>query len=162
MKKIILALMTASFLITFYGCGKKCDMSFRVGEVVQIPIQFNNFTLAEIDNILVYRIDKSNNNVKDTARLTYFLWANKARSTNEIITESGGSSKNYYESTLHNCDLIFDWHSGQDTLSNIEIIKSKENVSGCHKNDPNVKIDKLTFLHKGKVVVKGETIQMNK
>ena len=54
------------------------------------------------------------------------------------------------------------WYSGKDSLLNIEIKKSKEIIKGCHENAPNVKIDKLSFVHKGKTISKGESIQINK
>ncbi|MFM2388333.1 MAG: hypothetical protein RL660_3090 [Bacteroidota bacterium] len=129
--------------------------------MVQIPIQFNGFSTAEIDNIFVYRIDKSNANVVDTFRMPSILWANKARTTSEIITDRGGNF-GYYGSYFHNCDLIFDWQTGRDTLANIEILKSQEVVKDCHKDDPNVRIDKLVFMHKGNTITKNQSIQITK
>lgn len=139
-------------LCTFIGCNKKCDDILRIGEVVQIPVSFVGFSLSEIENILVYRIDKNIPNSTDTFLLKEILLANMARSSNEIITDTQPSSATesfgYYESYLNNCDLIFDWQTGKDTLFNFEIIKSKETVKGCHQNDPNIRIDKLSFVHK--------------
>ena len=79
--------MALLFIIAINGCEKSCDESLRLGEIVQIPIQFNGFSNSEIDNILVYRIDNANTSPVDTFLLRDILWANKARSANEIITD---------------------------------------------------------------------------
>lgn len=166
MKIFTIPLTVFVFLIAFNGCKKACDASLRIGEIVEIPIQFNGFGLSEIDNIMVYRVDRSDTNSIDTFQLREILWANTARSTNEIITdrESSKAQKQYgyYESYLDNCDLIFDWNTSKDTLLNIVIKKSQESIKGCHENDPNVKIDQLSFIHKGKIISKGELIILNK
>jgi hypothetical protein len=154
------------FSIAVIGCQKPCDESLRVGEIVQIPISFNGFSVSDIDKILVYRIDNSNKSLIDTLFLRDILWANMARSTNEIITDresqKAQSQFGRYESYFDNCSLIFDWYTGKDSLLNIEIKKSQEIIKGCHENDPNVKIDKLSIIHKGKTISKGELIQIDK
>ncbi len=154
------------FYITIIGCVKPCDESLRVGEIIQIPIAFNGFSVSEIDKILVYRINNSNKSLIDTFLLKDILWANMARSTNEIITDrepaKTQSQFGRYDSYFDNCTLIFDWYTGKDSLLNIEIKKSQEIIKGCHENDPNVKIDKLSFVHKGKNISKGESIQIDK
>ena len=166
MKKILKPFIVLLFIISISACKKQCDKSLRVGEMVQIPIVFNGFSTSEIDRILVYRIDNSNTSPIDTFLLRNILWANMARSTNEIITdrESGKTQKQYgrYESYFDNCTLIFDWYTNKDTLLNFEIKKSQEKIKGCHENDPNVKIDKLSFIHKGKTIFKDESIQIDK
>lgn len=163
MKKLIILFL---FFIGFTGCKKACDKSLRIGERLEIPIQFNGFSLTEIDNIIIYRIDKFDQNSVDTFLLREILWANTARSTEEVITDKEPykttKQYGYYESYLNNCNLIFDWTTGKDTLFDIEIMKSKEKIKGCHENDPNVRIDKLTFIHKGKTIYKNESIRLNK
>lgn len=154
-------------LFAFIGCKKEvCDESFRIGETVEIPIEFNGFNVAEIDSINVYRIDKSNFNLIDTFLLKELLWLGSAQSTNELLTDSRADLvKNhygYYDSYLNNSHLILDWKTGKDTLTDIIIQKSKEEIKGCHANDSNVKIDKLSFVHKGKTISKDESIQINK
>jgi hypothetical protein len=161
--KLFIALL---FIIAISGCEKPCDKSLRLGEIVQIPILFNGFSISEIDNILVYRIDNSNTSPVDTFLLRDILWANMARSTNEIITDRQSSKTQNqfgrYDSYFDNCTLIFDWYTGKDSLLNFEIKKSQEKIKGCHENDPNVKIDKLSFVHKGKTISKDESIQIDK
>jgi len=133
---------------------------------VQIPIIFNGFSISEIDNISVYRVDNSSTSPVDTFFLRDILWANMARSTNEIITDRESSIAQTqlgpYNSYFDNCTLIFDWYTGKDTLLNFEIKTSQEKIKGCHENDPNVKIDKLSFIHKGKTISKNESIQIDK
>jgi hypothetical protein len=166
MKKIPKPFIVLLFIISFSGCEKPCDESLRIGEIVQIPIVFNGFSISEIDKILVYRIDNSNTSPIDTFLLRDILWANMARSTNEIITdnESSKTKKQFgrYDSYFDNCTLIFDWYTNKDTLLNFELKKSQEKIKGCHENDPNVKIDKLSFIHKGKTISKDESIQIDK
>lgn len=166
MKKTLKSFISLFFIIVIAGCEKPCEKDLRIGEIVQIPIQFNGFSLTEIDNILVFRIDDSDTNSIDTFLMQDILWANMARSTNEIITDKEYSKAQkqygYYDSYLDNCTLIFNWNSGRDTLSNFEIKKSQEKIDGCHENDPNVKIDKLSFIHKGKTISKNESIQITK
>jgi hypothetical protein len=163
MRQISKLLIPLLIFIAFNGCQKPCDKSLRIGEIVQIPIQFNGFSVLEIDNILVYRIDNSNTSPVDTFLLRNILWANMARSTNEIITDRDLLNQfGYYGSYFDNSTLILDWHTGRDTLLNIEIKKSQENIKGCHENDPNVKIDRLTFIHKGKSISKDQSIQIDK
>ncbi len=165
-KRLLKAMYSLFFYIAISGCVKPCNESLRIGEIVEIPIVFNRFNISEIDNILVYRIDNSNTNLIDTFLLRKILWANMARSANEIITDTVPSKVNsklvIYESYFDNCTLIFDWTSGKDTLSNFEVRKSKEQIKDCHENDPNVKIDKLSFIFKGKTISKNETIQIDK
>lgn len=166
MRKISKTVIGLIIFLAFYGCEKPCDKSLRIGEIIQIPIQFNGFSVSEIDKIIVYRIDRANTNLIDTFLLNEILWANMARSTSEIITdrESSKAQSQFgrYDSYFDNCTLIFHWYTGKDTLLNFEIKKSQEEIKGCHENDPNVKIDKLSFIHKGKTISKNESIQIDK
>lgn len=165
-KKIVKTLLGLLFLTSFFGCVKPCDDSLRIGEIVQIPVQFVGFSLSEINNIIVYRVDYSDTNSIDTLLMHQILWANETRSTNEIITDQVHSNAqlNYgdYESYFDNCTLILDWNTGKDTLSDFEIKKSREKIEGCHKDDPNIKIDKISFVHKSKIISKNESIIISK
>jgi hypothetical protein len=107
----------------------------------------------------VYRIDSLN--AIDTFSLSNILFPGGTNNSNQYITDDGGDF-GYYGSYLNNCDNVFDWISNRDTLSNFIILKSREDVCGCHKGDPNVKIDQLTFVHKGSIINKNESIQINK
>jgi len=167
MRKKFKSFYSLFFIIAISGCEKPCEESLRIGEILQIPIVFNGFSISEIENILVYRIDNSNTSTSvDTFLLREILWANMARSTNEIITdrESSKAQSQFgrYDSYFDNCTLIFDWYTRKDTLLNFEVKKSQEKIKGCHENDPNVKIDKLSFIHKGKTITKNESIQIDK
>ncbi len=166
MKKISIILIISVLFVTFNACDKPCNENLRIGEIIQIPILFNGFSLSEIDNIIIYRVDKSGINTIDTFLLRDILWANSARTTNEIITDKKpgkvAGSYDEYESYFDKCDLIFEWQNGKDTLSNFEITKSQESIKVCNKNDPNVQIDKFSFVHKGKIIAKNEQIQISK
>ncbi len=153
-------------LILIPSCRKYCDESLRLGEKVQIPIEFEGFSLSEINGILVYRIDRTNKSKIDTFLMKQILWAGEARSSKEVITDNPKSnlSDNFgnYDSYFDQCDLVFDWHTKRDTLSDFKIKKSKDNTDGCHKNDPNVRIDQLSFMHKGILINKHEGITIKK
>lgn len=163
MKHLFNTLIAAILALATHGC---CTEELVVGEMVEIPIQFNGFSLSEIEKIMVYRIDKSNTNSIDTFMLSNILWAHKARANNEVITDNTPphSKKQFgrYESYLHHCHLVFDWQIGKDTFSDFEIKKVKAKVRGCHKDDPNVKIVAFSFVHKGKTIAPGQSVSITK
>ncbi|MDP1725987.1 MAG: hypothetical protein Q8M15_04330 [Bacteroidota bacterium] len=163
MKYFLLSLL---LLFSFFCCKKQCDKSLRVGEIVQIPVEFVGFSLAEINSIYVYRIDKSNVTLIDTFSMREILWAHEARTFNEIITDNTPSSNSRhfgrYDSYFDNCNLIFNWQTDKDTLSDFKIKKSKEESNDCHSDDPNVKINQFSFFHKGKSISKNESIRITK
>ena len=167
MNKIQLILVAFLTIMALNGCKKPCDKSLElVGEVVRIPVLFNGFSLYEINTMLVLRVDESSTNDIDTFYLSDILWTGSGNTTSRIITDQSPSIVygNYglYDSYLNECDLILHWGTGSDTLSNIEIIKSKAEIEGCFADDPNVRIDKFSFIHKGKKISKKEQIQINK
>jgi hypothetical protein len=157
MKYFILCLLLSH---AFFGC--RCDLSMTQGEIVQIPVEFDGFASAEIDNISVYRIDRSNPSSIDTFAMWRILWS----SSNDIITDRPIDSKldqfGNYDSYFDNCDLILDWHTGRDTLANFQIKKSKKETKGCHENDPNVRIDQFSFTHKGALISLKQSIRISK
>lgn len=165
MKEVSNLLIVILLIQLFAGC-KRCEEILQVGEVVQIPIQFNGFRVSEIDNIMVLRIDNTGINKTDTFRLSGIIWSNYARSTSESITDRNNSRSQLefgdYGSYFDGCTLILNWGTNSDTLSNFEIKKSKKKVKGCHEDDPNIQIDKFSFIHKGKTISKNESIQINK
>jgi hypothetical protein len=161
MKRILVFII---IITSFYSC-KKCNLDYRIGEEVQIPIKFNGFTDYEVNYMRVYRIDSD-----ITIKIDTFLFQNftpffpikdgfvniSDRSMNDI-------NYGYYESYLNNCNLIFDWQTGRDTLKNIKIKKSKEKVKDkCYENHPNIKIDLVTFSFKNNTHNKGDLITINK
>ena len=163
MKIYVLSLL---LFFAFWGCEKPCDKSLRIGEMTQIPVQFVGFTLPEINDIVVYRFNKSNPTIIDTFYLKQILRSHEAISTSEIISDYVPNhvldSFGYYKSYFDNCNLIFDWQTRRDTLSDFEIKKSKGLSNDCHKNDLNVQIDRLSFNFNGKTISKNETIQIIK
>lgn len=152
-------------LISLMGCRKYCHKDAIAGEIVEIPIQFNGFSLQEIDNIWVYRINKSNPTEIDSFFMRDILWANHARSFDEQITDKNYStSKTYgrYESYFDNCNLILEWGTGRDTLADFIIKKSEAVGTGCYEGQTYTQIDRFSFTHKGKNISKGEGIQIAK
>lgn len=154
-------------ILAFTACVKHCDKSLLLGEEVQIPIAFVGFTLNEIDNIHVCRIDLSDSLLRDTFAMRNILWTQKAKTSNQNITDRAPAKKGIkqygdYESYFDHCLLVFDWASGKDTLYDLQIKKSKANVKGCHSSDPNIQIDKVSFVHNGRLVSRNESIQIVK
>lgn len=162
MKMVIVVAM----LFVFLGCkkGKNCDNTVQQGESVFIPITFIGFAPQEINGIQVTRIDNSNTTLQDHFRLEKILWAYSSRSDQEHITDRAQSgSYDSYGSYFDNSTLIFKWDTGADTLSNFIVRKSKVNsTSECHKDDPNVKVDKVTYFHKGQLIPMGTSITIYK
>ncbi len=149
------------------SCQKACEDYLPLGEMVQIPVEFVDFTLTEMNTIKVYRIDNLNPSQIDTFLLRDILWVQEARAFNETITDRAPGQVTqkygYYDSYLDQGTLVLDWDSNTDTLSNISIKKSKGEIEGdCYKNAPNVTIDHLSFIHKGKTISKNESIQIRK
>ena len=158
-KVLIFALITS-----FYGCKRHCDLSLIVGEILRIPIEFNNFSISELHNTLVYRIDTNVKVKRDTFSLINIVFTNEIKSTKIQITDKDMKNRyGHYESYFNACDLVFDWGSGRDTLRNLIVLKSKKEVDDeCHKDDPNVRIDVVSFIHKGKLIKKNETVFIEK
>jgi hypothetical protein len=141
--------------ILSFGCKKKqsCTGDVQMGESVMIPITFIGFAPQEINGIQVTRINNTTS-AMDNFRLEKILWAYSAHSDQENITDRAQSGDyGYYDSYLNNSTLILKWDTGSDTLSDFVVRKSKVNVSSeCHKDDPNVKVDQVTYQHKGQIV----------
>jgi hypothetical protein len=160
MKNFIFIFIISVF---FTNCGQRCNLVKIEGEVVQIPVEFDGFSLTEISNITVYRIDKLNASLIDTLTMNQFLWSNKASSSGNFITDNGFFyTFGYFNSYLDNCDLVLSWPTGGDTLADFIIKKSHVETNDCHKGDPNVRIDKLSFKHKGMMISKNESIKITK
>ena len=168
MKKTIFIL--SALLLTYTGCKKavNCDSSVYTGESVMIPITFIGFFPQEIDNIQVYRTNAAFPGKVDTFALSKILYAYSSHSDNEHITDRAlnGNTDPLY-SYLDNCTLVFHWPSNtglkNDTLSNFKISKSKVSTDDkCHKDDPIVKIDAVTYTYKGKTIAKDSSITIFK
>ncbi|MFN4082924.1 MAG: hypothetical protein ACK4K9_04775 [Bacteroidia bacterium] len=158
-------LVLALFILFNSSCHKPCNLDLRIGEMVSIPIEFKGFTVSQIKNTLVYRIPKQNTEAVDTILLRDMMYPpDYITESSVFITDVNFSGKNedYYYSSLNDCHLILDWFVNKDTIADIVIKKSKEDVKDrCYKDHPNVKIDELKFVHKGKVVSKGQKIIIN-
>ncbi|MDI1235485.1 MAG: hypothetical protein PSX81_14495 [bacterium] len=155
-----------SMLFLFYGCkkNKPCDGTVQQGESVFIPITFIGFAPQEIDGIQVTRINNANLSQVDNFRLEKILWAYSSQSDKEHITDRAQSGTyDSYGSYFDNSTLIFKWDTGADTLSDFVVRKSKVNsTSECHKDDPNVSVDQVTYIHKGQIIPMGTSITVYK
>lgn len=164
MKYLLKALASFICLSTICSCDKKvnCNLSYRLGERVDIPIQFEGFDYNEMNSMRIYII-KDNN--ADTFEISEFLLHGEMNDGVLHITDqphSLSTSYGYYESYLDNSDMVFFWNTGSDTLKSLSIKKSKENIKGCHENDANVKIDKLNFIYNDKVYSKNDLVIIEK
>ncbi len=144
-------------LTTFLGCC--CDKELHYGEELKIPIEFQNFRIDELNYLLVYRIDSDSSIKRDTFILRDIAFYNEIKNTKVDITDRElVRSYGQYESYFNNCSLVFDWETGTDTFKNMKVTKSRNEGERCHKDDPNIRIDNVSFVHKGSIVGKDETV----
>lgn len=109
-------------------------------------------------------IRKSHNSLikNDTFGLEDIAWGHQIKGNQITITDNDLYNRfGYYESYFNDCELIFKWNNASDTFKNMVILKSKENIKDkCHQDDPNIRIDKVTFEHKGKLINKDELVNI--
>lgn len=148
-------------LSTFLGCY--CYKELYVGEMLKIPIEFENFRTDELNSIRIYRIDPDSSVKRDTFLLRDIAFYNEIKSNKVDITDRD-IVRIYgdYESYFNECSLVFDWETGTDTFKNMKVSKSREEGERCHKDDPNIRIDNVSFVHKGSIVGKDETVIIEK
>jgi hypothetical protein len=161
MKRVLFCLISIFVLVS---CKKYCTKEYLAGEFLEIPIQFNNFSENEVRSVLVFRIGHNTNERIDTISFLNMTLPNSKNSA-YLLTDANYSSRRYgvYESYLNECDLVFYWHTGTDTLKNLIVQKSKgETDNECHKSHSNVRIDKVSFEHKNKTFSKKELVQFFK
>lgn len=148
-------------LTTFLGCY--CYKELYEGEMLKIPIEFQNFRIDELNSILIYRIDSDSSVKRDTFLLRDIAFYNEIKNTKADITDRDlVRSYGMYGSYFNNCSLVFDWKTGTDTFKNMKVTKSKNEGNRCHKDDPNVRIDNVSFVHKGRIIKKDETVIIEK
>lgn len=157
--KIYISLI--AIVLLFSKC-RDCSSNINLGEKVLIPVIFEDFSIQEINEFDVYRINRATLK-RDTFELTQLMQAYSAYNYSTQITDRPyKSSYGDYESYLNNSDLILVWRYGSDTLSNIQITKSKYDAGKCHEDDPNVRVDALSFDYKGKKIGKNQAIIISK
>jgi hypothetical protein len=152
-------------VLLFSRC-RECGSEVNYGERVLIPVQFEDFTLQEINEMRAIRIDRSNPSDRDSFDFKQIMAPYAAHNYSTQITDrpQNGAKFGDYESYLNNSDLILIWRNnmGSDTLSNIVIRKSKAEADKCHKDDPNVRVDEVSFVFEGKTYTKNQVITMTK
>ncbi len=150
-----------AIVLLFSRC-RECSNDINYGERVLIPVSFEDFTVQEINEMNVYRIDRTTFK-RDTFKLPHLMAAYGAYNYSTMITDRAYKSDyGYYDSYLNNSDLILAWSGGSDTMSNIVIKKSKADGDKCHKDDPNVRVDEISFVWRSKAYHKNEIILMTK
>ncbi len=158
MKKYILLI----FIVFLYNSCTRCDKVLWYGEAVLIPVNFSGFTLNEIHSIRCFRINHSNPAKVDSFLVSRTLFGEEGIHSEITDKSFDGGAYGDFGSYLDNSDLIISWPSGSDTLSNIIIKKSKGSGNKCHRDDPNIRVDVQTFMHKGQLIQKGEGIAITK
>jgi hypothetical protein len=118
-----------------------------IGEIFMIPVVFENFEDRDMRFIYVYRIDNNPQVGIDTLALERVAFAGVRG--NEVLLTDEGHGYGDYSSYFNDCSIVFDWETGTDTISNIVVLKSRGKGDRCHKDDPNIRIDKVEFVHKG-------------
>ena len=156
--KILLAI--ALFLI---GCEKNCNEDFRLGEVLQIPLDLNNYQEADWPHFFVLKINKT-----DSLRspLSDILWTGSFSDDNKITDSSPDGD---YSSDLDGSSLHFYYYDTDgkevlvDSMTNIVIRKSQEKVDDpCYADHPSVQIDELSYEHNGQTKGKGDIVVLRK
>jgi hypothetical protein len=150
-------------VLLFSKC-RECSNDVNYGERVLIPVQFEDYTLQEINEAHAVRIDRTTLK-RDSFDFRQIMAAYSAYNYSTQITDRPQSgSYSDYESYLNNSDLIIIRRNrdGSDTLSNIVIKKSKAEVDKCHKDDPNVRVDEVSFVYKGKTYTRNQVVTITK
>lgn len=153
-----------AILLLFSKC-RECANEVNYGERVLIPVQFEDFTMQEINEMHAVRIDRTTLK-RDSFDLKQLMAPYAAYNYSTQITDrpQKGAQFGDYDSYLNNSDLILIWRNfdGRDTLSNIVIKKSKAETDKCHKDDPNVRVDEVSFTFRSKNYTKNQVITMTK
>ena len=154
--------MSLIVIVLLFSKCRECSSDINYGERVLIPVQFEDFTTQEINEMDAYRIDRTTLK-RDTFELKQLMAPYAAYNYSTQITDRAYKSDfGYYDSYLNNSDLILVWRYGSDTLSNIVIKKSRSEADKCHKDDPNVRVDEVSFTFRSKTYHKNEAILMTK
>jgi hypothetical protein len=160
MKKLIL-LCCSAFLI--YSCA--CDESLLIGQEVQIPLVFENFSTAEINSMRLLIVDKTNQDTIND-KLTSYLFGSQILTTNYLTDHP---TEGYYTSDMDGKDIFFVFTESNGSFTKIDslmqmVIKKSQGTSTdkCHENDPNISIDELSFVHNGQTLGKEDNIRIKK
>ncbi|MFT5953079.1 MAG: hypothetical protein ACI9AU_001808 [Bacteroidia bacterium] len=140
------------------GCEKYCTEESILGHLVEIPLDLSKYSINEASYIYVINAGTSDTIFEP---LTHFLLHKQVRESN-FLTDYGSSG--YYESSLNGRKLFFSYAGIlMDSMTNIVIKKSQEKISDkCHKDDPNIQIDELSFTHDGVVKGKGDVVALKR
>lgn len=155
-------ILVFGFSLFAAGCG--CDESLVIGEEVRIPLVFENYSTAEINAMDLLLVDPiTNDTVSD--KLPRYLWGGQILTTNYLTDKP---TAGYYTSDMDGKNIYFAFKTDNqyqiiDSLMNMVIKKSQgTSTDKCHENDPNIRIDELSFVHKGETLGKKGVIKISK
>lgn len=160
MKKIVILVLVAACAAS---CETVCNDDLRLGEVLRIPIDLQNYPNNEAELLQVWKINGVDTTKSD---LKNFLLTQSSTAENNITDKSPDG---YYSSDLDGSSLYFyemrtnDSLILQDSMTNVTIKKSQEKVEDpCYADDPNIQIDELSFTHDGVVKGKGDVVVLGR
>lgn len=147
-----------SLFLLWTGCTTYCNEDLRLGQMVQIPIDLQNYPEEDAQSLYTWIINEGDTTEQP---LRDILWAQNF--DNPRITDE--SPDGYYSSNLHGSDIYFfqyDESSNKvlrDSITDIIILKSQEKIDDpCYKGHPNVQIDELSFVHEGRTKGRNDII----
>ncbi len=157
MKKGVIFILLA---LGFIGCEPICNEDLRVGEILEIPLDLQNYAEGEAEFLRVVNVNLEQ---RDTSFLTDMLFFGR----DNVITDQ--QPDGYYSSNLDGSSLYFyeliknDSIVLRDSMTNIIIKKSQEKVEDpCYEDDPNIQIDQVSFVHAGVTKGKGDVVVLGK
>jgi hypothetical protein len=142
------------------SCEKLCNEDSRLGEILEIPLDLQNYAEGEAAFLRVVNI---NGEQRDTSFLRDLLFFGR----DNVITDQ--QPDGYYSSNLDGSSLYFyelienDSIVLRDSMTNIVIKKSQEKVDDpCYEDDPNIQIDQVSFIHAGVTKGKGDVVVLGR
>ena len=145
--KVALALILCC--ISLLSCQTNCNEDLLVGERVEIPIDLSNYSESEASGLFTWTVSDG-----DTIEQLLRTILINQDFQNPRITDQNPDG--YYSSNLNGSNLyFFELNSEKeqivkDSITDIVIEKSQGNVDDpCYKDDPNVQIDVLSYVHNG-------------
>jgi len=153
------SILLLALLLSASSCEKYCTEELILGQRVEIPLDLKNYPEKQAENLYVWNV----NNGDTTETFLKDILARRQFTENNSITDN--SPEGYYSSDLDGSSLYFlefTENEGmvlRDSMTQISIKKSRKTIEDeCHKDDPNVQIDQLSFMHNGTVKGDGDVV----
>lgn len=152
--------MFVVLLVGLSSCERLCNKDLRLGEMLEIPLDLQNYAEGEADFLRVVNV---NGEDQDTSFLRDMLFFGR----DNVITDQ--QPDGYYSSNLDGSSLYFyelvenDSIVLRDSMTNIVIKKSQEKVDDpCYEDHPNIQIDQVSFMHGGVLKMKGDVVVLER